>query len=85
VVRQMGVVVPVSRRTRFAVDAQSVRDTDEAGLLSYSRTSRPVQHQRVVDLLDHPPALDRNEPRCCVAAFDLFDVEAAPAALQRAP
>jgi hypothetical protein len=38
--RQDRVVVPVSRRTRFAVEAHKVCDTDEAGLDSYSRTSR---------------------------------------------
>lgn len=36
--RQDPVAVPVDRRTRFAVEAHHVRDTDEAGRLSYSRT-----------------------------------------------
>jgi hypothetical protein len=35
----------------------------------------PVQHQRAVDLLDHPPAFDRDEPGRGVVAFDLFDVD----------
>jgi hypothetical protein len=38
--RQDGVVVSVSRRTRLAVEAQKLRATDEAGLLSYSRVNR---------------------------------------------
>jgi hypothetical protein len=32
--------VPVSRRTRFAVEAQNVRETEDAGRDSYSRTRR---------------------------------------------
>lgn len=38
--RQEGVLVPVSRRTMFAVDAHRVRDTEDSGRLSYSRTRR---------------------------------------------
>jgi hypothetical protein len=34
------VLVAVSRRTGLATEAHSVRDTDDSGRLSYSRTSR---------------------------------------------